>query len=353
MAPQIGTLRSIHDRLTQLADPPKHVTLDFIRDLTRDAGTVAGGMVGRWPPSLSDSPEIRMLKAILEFLEAPEDARTKANEAFVANELVRSRSLFDRIEARPLTEEQRRAVVVDESRNLVVAAAGSGKTSVIVAKAGWLIRRGYRQPSELLLLAFARDAANEMEQRIRKRLGGEAAGGVMVRTFHSLGLAIIGEADAKRPTLARATENDRALFDLLNDIVAELLVDDKLSGTLLKWFQGQFAPYRSEHEFRNWGEYWNYIPRHGIRSLKGDKVKSFEECEIANFLYLSGIAYEYEAAYEYDTATSERAPVPTRLLSPRTRHLHRAFRAGRRGKYRAVRRRRSVPSGHRLEAPDS
>ena len=78
--------------------------------------------------------------------------------------------MFDRIEARPLTDEQRRAVVVDEDRNLVVADVGSGKTSVIVAKAGWLLQKGYRRPSELLLLAFAKDAQKEMEERVRGRL---------------------------------------------------------------------------------------------------------------------------------------------------------------------------------------
>ena len=307
LVPQIGTFRSILEQLAQLADPPKYVSIDFIRDLMRDAEKAAGGFTAHWPDSLSNSPEIRMLKEIVEFLQAPEDARAKANEAFVANELVRSRGFFDRIEARPLTDEQRKAVVVDERRNLVVAAAGSGKTSVIVAKAGWLLRKGYRRPSELLLLAFARDARNEMVERIRTRLGAATARGVTVRTFHSLAVAIIGEAEGKRPTLARTAENDRELFDLLKDIVADLLVDSELSWVLQEWFQDQFVPYKSEHEFRNWGEYWNYIRQYDIRPLKGDKVKSYEECEIANFLYyLNGVTYEYEAPYKHDTATSEK-----------------------------------------------
>ena len=305
LAPQIGALRSVHDRLTGLADPPGYVHSDAVRDLVQDAQAAAGGLVGGWPDALSDAPEIRMLRGILEFLEAPDEARSKANEAFVANELVRSRELFDRIEARPLTDEQRKAVVVDEKRNLVVAAAGSGKTSVIVAKAGWLVRRGYRKPSELLLLAFARDARNEMEERVRARLGA-AARGVTVRTFHSLGMAIIGEAEGKRPALARTAESDRALFDVLKGIVADLLADGALSETLLEWFQDQFAPYRSEHEFPSWGAYLNYIRRNDIRSLKGDEVRSYEECEIANFLYLNGVAYEYEAPYEHETATAEK-----------------------------------------------
>ncbi len=305
LAPQIGTLRSVHDRLADLANPSGYVHSDAIRELVQDAQATASGLVGRWPDALSDAPEIRMLRGILDFMEAPGDARSKANEVFIANELVRSRDLFERIEARPLTDEQRKAVVVDERRNLVVAAAGSGKTSVIVAKAGWLVRRRFRKPSELLLLAFARDARNEMEERVRKRLGA-AARGVTVRTFHSLGMAIIGDAEGKRPALARSAESDRALFDLLKGIVTGLLADGTLSETVLEWFQDQFAPYRSEHDFPNWGAYWNYIRRNDIRSLKGEEVKSYEECEIANFLYLNGIAYEYEAPYEHPTATAEK-----------------------------------------------
>ena len=130
-------------------------------------------------------------------------SRRDAKALAEALELERSREFLDRVEARPLTDEQRRAVVVDEGRNLVVTAAGSGKTSVIVAKAGWLLHRGFRRPSELLLLAFARNAQEEMEQRVRRRLGEEKARGISVRTFHSLGMSIIGDAEGKRPTLAK------------------------------------------------------------------------------------------------------------------------------------------------------
>ncbi|MCY4168299.1 MAG: UvrD-helicase domain-containing protein, partial [Rhodobacter sp.] len=305
LALRAGALRVVGGRVDSLADPPRYVHADDIRDLVRDARDATAGLAGRWPEALSDTPETRMLKAIKDFLEAPDDARSKANEAFVANELARSRDLFDRIESRPLTDGQRRAVVVDDARNLVVAAAGSGKTSVIVAKAGWLIRRGFRKPSELLLLAFARDARDEMEERIRRRVGTDADG-MAVRTFHGLGMAIIGEAEGRRPSLARSAEDTWALNGQLKRIVSDLLAGGALSEGVVEWFQDQFAPYRSVHEFPNWGAYWNYIRRHGIRSLNGDEVKSFEECEIANFLHLNGVAYRYEAPYEHETATAER-----------------------------------------------
>jgi DNA helicase-4 len=247
-----------------------------------------------------------MLEIIGHFLENPAGARARANEAFVANEMVRSREFFDSIEAKPLTPDQRRAVVVDEDRNLVVAAAGSGKTSVIVAKAGWLLRKKYQDPSELLLLAYAKDAQIEMEERIRSRLGGEMTAELTVKTFHSLGTSIIGEVEGKRPTLAKVAEDGKALFDLLKEIVRELIADPMFSNVMVTWFQSYFAPYRSTMDFQNQGEYWSYVRENEIRSLKGETVKSYEECEIANFLYLNNVPYVYERSYEHETVTKTR-----------------------------------------------
>lgn len=308
LAAEIEMLHSVHDRLVQLANPQEYMARSVFRELRRDAKKAADQFSERWPKALSNTTEIRLLKRIQDFLEDPERIREKANRTFVENEMFRSREFFDRIEARPLTEEQRRAVVINDDRNLVVAAAGSGKTSVIVAKAGWLLHRGYRRPSELLLLAFAKDAQKEMEERVRKRLSDEAAADMTVRTFHGLGMKIIGEAEGRRPGLAKAAEDEKALLDLLKTIVTDLAAEQKYYEDLLKWFQSQFAPYRNEHEFESYGEYRDYIRRHEIRSLKGEKVRSYEECEIANFLYLNGVPYEYERKYEHDTATPEKGP---------------------------------------------
>ena len=113
---------------------------------------------GLWPKSLPATSEFQMLMKVQAFLDAPDEARAKANGAYIAKELDRWTALFDRIEAWPMTDEQRKAVVIDERRNLVIAAAGSGKTSVILAKAVWLVIRESREPSQLLLLAYARNA---------------------------------------------------------------------------------------------------------------------------------------------------------------------------------------------------
>ena len=301
-----GTIQTVYERLAQFTDPPRYVARTVFSPIEQDAKDMVARFPSQWPEQVSDVAEIRMLKAIQDFSDDSEGFRARACETFVAKELARSRDFFERVEARPLTDEQRRAVVVDDDRNLVVAAAGSGKTSVIVAKAGWLIRKGYRRPSELLLLAFAKDAQEEMKERVRKRLGVQLGAELTVRTFHSLGMSIIGEAERRRPAVAKAALDDHALFDLLKAIVGDLVADPRHADDVLGWFAGHFAPYRSEFEFRTQGEYWAYLRDNEVRSLQGEKLKSFEECEIANFLYLNGVPYEYERAYEHDTATWDK-----------------------------------------------
>jgi DNA helicase-4 len=302
LATNSKALGSVHSWIAALPDPPRYVSMSFFAGLERTAREVSGRFPARWPEGISLTDGVQMLETTRRFLSNHAGARARANATFIANEPVRSKGFFDTVEAKPLTTEQRKAVVVDEDRNLVVAAAGSGKTSVIVAKAGWLVKKGYRRPSELLLIAFATDAKAEMEQRIRSRLGEEIASAVSVRTFHGLGLAIIGEAEGKRPSLAKVADDDKAMFALLKGIISDLLADPAFYGTMVTWFQSHFAPYRSLMEFRSWGEYWGYVRGNEIRSLKGDKVKSFEECELANFLFVNGVAYEYERPYEHDVA---------------------------------------------------
>ena len=181
VAARIETLRSVHEHVALLAELQRNIARSVFRELERDARGDAGEMASRWPDSLSTAPRIRMLKTIRDLVAAPEPFRTRVNDAFIESELCRSRAFLDQVQAQPLTDEQRRAVVGDEDRNLVVAAAGSGKTSVFVAKAGWLARRGNRRPSELLLLAFAKDARNELAERIRERLGDEDVFAVLER----------------------------------------------------------------------------------------------------------------------------------------------------------------------------
>ena len=292
-------------RLQSLSHSEAYVRRRAFDAMRKEAAAAAAPFPGRWPNDMSKRRDLAALERVRAFLADPDQALSTANEAFLAEELQRSRAFLDRVESRPLTEEQRRAVAADDDRNLVVAAAGSGKTSVMVSKAGWLLESGARSATELLLLAFGRKARDELAERLERRLG-TAARDVSVRTFHELGLSIIGEAEGRRPTLAKSAEDRAALHGAVEEIVRDLQRDPKHCRRLVRWLAYGFAPYRSPHEFRTWGEYLDYLRSHEIRSLNGDLVKSFEECRIANFLYMNGIAYEYERVYEHDTATARK-----------------------------------------------
>ena len=135
-----------------------------------------------------------------------EACRLQHNQAYTDAMLAEHTEFFQKIESSPLNPAQARAVVNGEQSLLVLAGAGSGKTSVLVARAGWLLARGEAAAEQILLLAFGRKAAQEMDERIRERLNTQD---VTARTFHSLALHIIQHGSKKVPTVSKL-ENDTA-----------------------------------------------------------------------------------------------------------------------------------------------
>ena len=111
------------------------------------------------------------------------------------------------MESSPLNPSQCRAVINGEDQVLVLAGAGSGKTSVLAARAAWLLRRKYATAEQVLLLSFGREAAKEMDQRVQKCTGET---GMTARTFHALALHIIQQSSNKPPKIS-ALESDAAL----------------------------------------------------------------------------------------------------------------------------------------------
>lgn len=259
---------------------------------------VLGLSVDLLPPEPTLHTKIEILKR---FPNEYEELCADANEKFIDRELHTFADYFDTIEKNPLTEMQRRAVVTHEDNTLVIAGAGSGKTSVILAKTGYLLKRRLATPKQLLLLAFNKKAAQEMVDRIEERLHVK----VEARTFHALGLSIIADVEGKKPSLSVLAEDIFRLQQFIQNCVTSLLEDQEHYATVISYFQSFFMPYKSHFDFEKIGDYWDYLKTKELRSLNGDLCRSFEECEIANFFSLQGIQYEYERPYEFDTATVE------------------------------------------------
>ncbi|MXG70479.1 DNA helicase IV [Escherichia coli] len=139
-------------------------------------------------------------------------SRLAHNQAWTDAMLTQYADFFSTVESSPLNPAQARAVVNGEQSLLVLAGAGSGKTSVLVARAGWLLTTGEAVADQILLLAFGRKAAQEMDERIQARLHTQD---ISARTFHALALHIIQQGSKKVPSISKL-ENDtqarQALF---------------------------------------------------------------------------------------------------------------------------------------------
>jgi len=82
-------------------------------------------------------------------------------------------------------ERQLQAVEHVHGPMLVVAGAGTGKTSVLVERIARLVREGHARPQEILALTFTENAAQEMSARVRKALAGVDCAGLRALTFHA------------------------------------------------------------------------------------------------------------------------------------------------------------------------
>ena len=277
----------------------------------RDALPVAiDALAAQIPTALDDPAEQRAAQLLIE--DCRQDWRhiwEAANADLLAREQQRWAGLLAKVESRPLNAEQIRAVLSVDSRVLLVAAAGSGKTSTMVARAAYSIARGLATPEQVLMLAFNRQAAEELQLRTQaafERVGLDATG-LQERTFHALGLQVIGQATGRKPHVPDWAVDANAGVERLADLVDDL--KDRSPDFRTRWdlFRLVFG-----HDLPHFGTALAQAGGHDregrpyARSLKGEALRSQEECLIANWLFYNGVDYAYEVPYLHDTATADR-----------------------------------------------
>lgn len=106
-----------------------------------------------------------------------------------------------RVENHPLDREQRKSIYDPARFNLVVAGAGSGKTTTILGKILYLLQSGFASPPEILVLSFTHDSATELRERFLREyyqvfaeqilLGKSPPPNITIETFHSLALKLL------------------------------------------------------------------------------------------------------------------------------------------------------------------
>lgn len=197
-----------------------------------------------------------------------------------------------------LDDEQQKAVITDDKHNLVVAAAGSGKTEVLITRIAYLIARkpdGVK-PNRILAIAYQNKDVKQIQQRLRERYSIE---GVTVRTFHRLGLDVLERA-GKMKDIGILDKNERPR--LIRRIYEEKLkADPDLYNAFLRYVKSLHEN-RIEKAVENKEETLAMKKALPYRGIDNTRVKSRAEKEILDFFLttkLNGLTIRIE--YEPET----------------------------------------------------
>jgi DNA helicase II / ATP-dependent DNA helicase PcrA len=147
-------------------------------------------------------------------------------------------------EKRKLNDRQHEAVMHKEGPLLIIAGAGTGKTTVITERVKHLINEGYASPGEILALSFTEKAAREMEERIDVALP-YGFTQMWIMTFHSFCDQILKDDGLHigiNPAYRLITDTEatsllrRNLFDAQLDYFRPLGNPNKFIGAILQHF---------------------------------------------------------------------------------------------------------------------
>lgn len=271
------------------------------------------------------------------------------NENFVEKSIQQFSYLFEKLEEFPLNEEQMRAAIINEDRNLLIAAAGSGKTSTIVAKAIYLVCAGLARPEEILILVYNKDAQIELDNRFGMLLGVAPKYNVplKVKTFHSYGYEILSEIENNKPKISEfARGGKKGQSRLFTKLIKHLYDND--TSFMAAWreflLMGKYPTpdlfkVKSKREYdyllqklgairRNLPEGRQFL----IPTIDGKEVKSFEEARIANWLALNGVEYKYERRYINPSNPNEKFNYNPDFYYPQADLYHEHFAINSEGK---------------------
>ena len=175
-----------------------------------------------------------------------------------------------------LNKEQYSAATSKERQNLIIASAGTGKTSTIVGRIGYLLQNGIK-PQEILLLTFTNKAAAEMVSRVAEYFGNDVASKIEAGTFHAVSYRWLKKQN-KRVVL----KQQRELKTLFRSVFEKRSFDH---------IEAEVMPYGGNYLYDVYSFYQN-------TELKEDFekwiIKKYEEHEVFAMIY-ADIVDEFEA----------------------------------------------------------
>lgn len=209
-----------------------------------------------------------------------------------------ARQLIGNVEGRELDKQQMKCIVKDFHNHLIVAGAGTGKTTTVVGKIKYLLKTGKYKPEDILVLSFTHDSAAEMSERINK----ETHYQIDAFTFHKLGVNIIAKVDGIMPKISNLS-----MHKFIKEQLEKNMQSEGYKNLFYTYLLFHRVAEKSEFEFSTKAEYDEYLEIHPPMTINQERVKSYGELDIANFLERNKIKYTYECPYEIDVRTSDNS----------------------------------------------
>ena len=121
-----------------------------------------------------------------------------------------------------MNDRQREAVECLDGPLLLLAGAGTGKTTVIVQRIANLVRHGI-DPHSIMAVTFTNKAAREMRDRVGKMLGGHDADAMTISTFHSFCVQVLRRhieklGYSRRFTIATENYQQGLIVEIMNTL---------------------------------------------------------------------------------------------------------------------------------------
>lgn len=273
-----------------------------------------------------------ILPDAVDVLESYIGDNTKADELYAELQMLAKETdyLYKKIEKicmfKPMNvthEDQRKVVLTDEDYCLVIAGAGAGKTTTVAAKVKYLVDKKGIDPAQILVVSFTNKAVNELKEKIQDDLGVPCP----IATFHSTGNAIIHKNSPEEKL--NIVDNSKLYFVIRDYFRGSVMKNESVVNKLIMFFATYFdAPYEGD----DLNGFFNNIAKANYSTMRSDLedfkrevidtrtkksvtiqneiLRSHQEVEIANFLYLNNIEYEYEPIYQYNIQYSHKPYTP-------------------------------------------
>lgn len=257
-----------------------------------------------------------------------EDYVNQHNDNFINNTMSIEKDYLDNIlkSVDPkilLDEDQRRVILTDEDYCLVVAGAGAGKTTTVAGKVKYLVEKREINPSQILVISYTNKAVSELKEIINNDLGIACP----IATFHSTGNAIIHKNSPNEKL--NIVDGSKLYFVIRDYFRGSVMQNENVVNKLILFFASYFdAPFEGD----DLNAFFNQIAKSNFTTMRSDLedfkreiidtrtkksvtiqnelLRSHQEVEIANFLYLNNIDYEYEPIYQYDIVYARKPYTP-------------------------------------------